>query len=122
MKGNNVRTAWGGKAGKCPAWHTDRPLSDAGPAFLRVRGGEAHPLPGAFHSQCQSTDSQHFGLQGSGLIFFFFSKDAELAPRSNDDDSLGTNPSGGGQRAHSPHSNPNSWSAEILHRAALQRG
>lgn len=29
-----------------------------------------------------------------GLIFFFFSKDAELVPWSNDSDSWGTNPSG----------------------------
>lgn len=72
-------------------------LAESDPSVMLVQlpfalGAEAHGLPAAFHSQCQSTDSQHFGLQGSGLIFFFFSKDAELAPRSNDDDSWGTNP------------------------------
>lgn len=102
-------------------------LAESDPSVMLVQlpfalGAEAHGLPAAFHSQCQSTDSQHFGLQGSGLIFFFFSKDAELAPRSNDDDSWGTNPSGGGQRVHSPHSKRNSWRAEFLHHATLQQG
>lgn len=61
------------------------------------RSLKAHPFLAAFHSQCQSTDSEHLGLKENGLNSRPPPPNAaELAPRSNDDDSLGTN--AGGER------------------------
>lgn len=62
----------------------------------RVPAADAVPRPPllaapAFHARCQGLTHSFWGEQGMDWVFLFFSKDAELAPRSNDHDSLRTN-------------------------------